>query len=120
MSPVRFHLPMFLAALAAPTTIGCDAGDRPTDSAAVGTSAPITPVAVTTTSPDPTSVTEDPTAGSSVASVSYADAETAFRRGRYGEATDLFAAYTGSHPDNAWGHYMYGLAAWKSGEHERA
>jgi tetratricopeptide (TPR) repeat protein len=120
MSPVRFHLSLLAAALAAPITTGCGAGDRPTDSAAVGTSAPITPVAVTTTSPDPTSVTTEATAGSTAASISYADAETAFRRGRYGEATDLFAAYAGSHPDNAWGHYMYGLAAWKSGEHERA
>ena len=34
--------------------------------------------------------------------------------------TDLFAAYTRSSPDNPWGHYMYGLSAWKAGDHERA
>jgi predicted Zn-dependent protease len=110
---------MLLAALAAPLTGGC-AGDRPADSAAVSSSAPVTPVAVVTTPSDPTVVTDEGATGSSVANVSYADAETAFRRGRYQEATDLFAAYAGSHPDNAWGHYMYGLSAWKSGEHERA
>jgi len=120
MSPVRFPLPVLVAVLAAPLTVGCGAGDRPADSAAVSSSAPVTPVAVATTAADPTVVIDDGATGSGVANVSYADAETAFRRGRYQEATDLFAAYAGSHPDNAWGHYMYGLSAWKSGEHERA
>jgi tetratricopeptide (TPR) repeat protein len=116
MSSIHLQLPLFLAAVAAPLT-GCG-GDRPADRAAVSGGTPATPVATAATPPDPTVVTED--AVSAVTNVSYADAETAFRRGRYQEATDLFAAYAGSHPDNAWGHYMYGLSAWKSGEHERA
>jgi predicted Zn-dependent protease len=118
MSPVRFPFPMLLAALAVPLSVGCGGGDRPSDGSG-SASAPVTPVAVATAPADPTIVTEDP-AGPPVTAASYADAETAFRRGRYGEATDLFAAYAGAHPDNAWGHYMYGLSAWKSGEHERA
>lgn len=121
MSPVRFQLPILAAALAAPIAAGCGTGDRPAERATVSGTAPVTPVvAVSTTPSGPARVTEDGTTGSSVATVSYADAETAFRRGRYQEATDLFAAYAGTHPDNAWGHYMYGLSAWKSGEHERA
>jgi superkiller protein 3 len=32
----------------------------------------------------------------------------------------MFEAYTESDPDNAWGHYMLGLSAWKTGDHTRA
>lgn len=52
--------------------------------------------------------------------VSFEEAETAFRERRYGEAVELFAAYTEDQPQNAWGHYLLGLAAWKSAEHGRA
>lgn len=52
--------------------------------------------------------------------VSYDTAEEAYRDGRYGEATRLFEAYVGDHPDNPWGHYMLGLSAWKAGELEDA
>ena len=45
---------------------------------------------------------------------------SAFHRGRYDEAAGMFEAYTESNPDNAWGHYMLGLSAWKIGDHARA
>ena len=32
----------------------------------------------------------------------------------------MFEAYSESEPDNAWGHYMLGLSAWKTGDHTRA
>ena len=51
---------------------------------------------------------------------SYGDAERAFRRGRYEEAAGMFAAYTESEPENAWGQYMLGLSSWKIGQHTRA
>src|SRR5262245_1292317 len=51
---------------------------------------------------------------------SYADAERAFHRGRYEEAASMFQAYSESNPDNAWGHYMLGLSAWKTGDRTRA
>ncbi|MEO7986370.1 MAG: tetratricopeptide repeat protein [Gemmatimonadales bacterium] len=54
------------------------------------------------------------------APVSYADAETSFRHGDYAEAVGKFESYTRGNPDNAWGQYMLGLSAWKSGQHERA
>ena len=120
MLSVRFSLPRLVAALAAPLAVGCGAGDRPSDRAEVSSTTAGTQVAVATAPSDPTVVATDEAPGSGLVNVSYADAETAFRRGRYQEASHLFAAYAGSHPDNAWGHYMFGLSAWKSGEHERA
>ena len=54
------------------------------------------------------------------APVTYADAETSFRHGDYAEATGKFERYTRDNPDNAWGQYMLGLSAWKSGQLERA
>ena len=52
--------------------------------------------------------------------VAFEDAEAVFRDGRYAEATALFGAYLERKPENPWGHYMLGLAAWKAGETERA
>jgi tetratricopeptide (TPR) repeat protein len=54
------------------------------------------------------------------APVSYEDAENAFNVGHYADATELFAAYVESKPDNPWGRYMLGLSAWKSGDLARA
>jgi tetratricopeptide (TPR) repeat protein len=56
----------------------------------------------------------------STAPVTYGDAETSFRHGDYAEAVGKFERYTRDNPDNAWGQYMLGLSAWKSGQHERA
>lgn len=52
--------------------------------------------------------------------VTYGDAEKVYRAGGYGEAADLFEAYTTRKPDNIWGHYMLGISAWKALDHERA
>jgi superkiller protein 3 len=35
---------------------------------------------------------------------------------KYSDATAIFEHYTGQRPRNAWGHYMLGLSAWKSGD----
>jgi Flp pilus assembly protein TadD len=48
--------------------------------------------------------------------VSFADGEAAYRSKNYAEAVTLFEAYTTRKPKNAWGHYMLGLSAWKSGD----
>ena len=50
----------------------------------------------------------------------YETAESVFGAGRYPEAVELFAAYTATHPENPWGHYMLGMAAWKAGDQEKA
>jgi predicted Zn-dependent protease len=50
----------------------------------------------------------------------YRQAESTYDAGNYGEATQLFTAYTEKNPENPWGYYMLGMAAWKSGEPDRA
>ena len=52
--------------------------------------------------------------------VSFASAESAFAARRYAEATKMFGVYVQRRPENAWGHYMLGLSAWKSGDLELA
>ena len=102
MSPIHPRFPLVATLLAiVPLAAGC--GDRTVESASTTSSSPATPVATTgTPASAPGTIVTDKTGP--VASVSYGDAETAFRRGRYQEATDLFAAYAGQHPVNAWGH----------------
>ena len=48
--------------------------------------------------------------------VSFADGEAAYQARKYSDATAIFERYTEQRPDNAWGHYMLGLSAWKSGD----
>jgi tetratricopeptide (TPR) repeat protein len=47
---------------------------------------------------------------------SFADGEAAYRAKKYGDATAIFESYTERRPGNAWGYYMLGLSAWKSGD----
>jgi predicted Zn-dependent protease len=71
------------------------------------------------TSAPPTTPRVDSAAATVPASstpVAYQDAERAFHQGSYADAQQLFASYRGQHPDSPWGHYMYGLAAWKAGQ----
>lgn len=52
--------------------------------------------------------------------VSFADGEAAYQAGAYGDAARIFEHYTGQRPNNAWGHFMLGLSAWKGGDLARA
>jgi tetratricopeptide (TPR) repeat protein len=52
--------------------------------------------------------------------VTFEMADSAYRGHRYDDATVLFKTYTESRPGNAWGFYMLGLSAWKSGDREQA
>jgi Flp pilus assembly protein TadD len=52
--------------------------------------------------------------------VTFEIADSAYRERRYDDATTLFKAYTESRPTNAWGFYMLGLSAWKSGDRAQA
>jgi Flp pilus assembly protein TadD len=58
--------------------------------------------------------------GGIVIDVTYGEAESVFRKGRYEESAELFGIFVERSPDHAFGHYMLGLSAWKSGDHERA
>src|SRR5580765_841950 len=48
--------------------------------------------------------------------VTFELADSAYRDRRYDDAAALFKSYTESKPSNAWGFYMLGLSAWKSGD----
>jgi predicted Zn-dependent protease len=113
------------AALLVPLAAACSRTDRPsTASSGESTATGATTTASTgATAADAGSSTPSGKPGTYVAGTvapTYADAERAFHRGRYEEAASMFEAYSESDPDNAWGHYMLGLSAWKTGDHTRA
>src|SRR4051812_48191490 len=47
---------------------------------------------------------------------SFGDGQAAFQARKYSDATAIFDRYSTERPANAWGHYMLGLSAWKSGD----
>lgn len=63
----------------------------------------------------------DEAAAPKVASpASFAEGEAAYHAKNYGDATRIFEQYTTRRPENAWGHYMLGLSAWKNGDLARS
>src|SRR5216117_319663 len=52
--------------------------------------------------------------------VTFEMADSAYRERRYDDASVLFKTYTEGRPSNAWGFYMLGLSAWKSGDRAQA
>lgn len=52
--------------------------------------------------------------------VTFADAQAAYNKRHYREAAESFDSYVQTHPKNAFGLYMLGLSAWKSGDLVRA
>lgn len=113
---IRFSV--LAAALLAPFAAGC--GDRDNPSTATISAGAETPTTASAPESGTVKSVAVPTVIKESSPASYADGETAFQKGRYSEAADLFRSYTEEHPDNAWGHYMLGLSAWKSGQHEAA
>jgi tetratricopeptide (TPR) repeat protein len=77
----------------------------------VSTGEPVTVPTPTTVATPATVVPEN---------VSYADAESAYTSRHYSDAVTMFDAYTKHKPENAWGYYMLGLSAWKTGQLDRA
>jgi predicted Zn-dependent protease len=126
MSRPIFRFTALAAGLVIPLAAGCSDADR---SATAATNSPTT-AAITTvstgaetpaTAPSPAGTAGSPRSfAAGAVAPTYADAERAFHRGRYEEAASMFEAYSESNPDNAWGHYMLGLSAWKTGDHTRA
>jgi superkiller protein 3 len=55
-----------------------------------------------------------------IANVTYTDAESVYRKGHYADALEIFSVYVTENPSSGQGHYMLGLSAWKTGDHERA
>ena len=96
---------------------GCDAPTGRRTSRDVDAAA----VAAARVSPPAESVPAAPLLESEVPRiVSYEEADSAFRAGRYDEAARLFARYVEGEPENTFGHYMLGLSAWKSRDHAGA
>ena len=52
--------------------------------------------------------------------VTYEEAEAAYKKGRYSDAVELFTLYSDQKPENPWGQYMLGLSAFKIGDFELA
>jgi predicted Zn-dependent protease len=119
MSRNAASLSLFAAAVLAPFAAGCGGKEQTTTPTTTISSGAVTPSAASSGQPESSTVGSVTRAATS-ANVSYTDAETAFRHGRYTEATDLFTGYTEHNPENVWGFYMLGLSAWKSGDHERS
>jgi tetratricopeptide (TPR) repeat protein len=112
MSRTLARYPMLVISTLIPFAAGCgDSGQPNTTFASAGA----TPT-VSATSP----ATEGAETPGAVAVVSYESAESAFGEGRYPEAVELFTAYSTTHPENPWGHFMLGMSTWKAGEHEKA
>lgn len=112
----RDHAAVIAGALAVLTLAACGESSS-SEARSVSEEPRLDPVLAMST-PEPDVAT---TGGTIVpTNVSYADAESAFTERRYGDATAMFEAYTARKPENVWGHYMFGLSAWKSGEPARA
>ncbi len=97
--------------LAAVTAVGCSKrGEAKADSGETGKPKPVAtageiPAAAPVSIPQPST---------------FADGKAAYGAKNYIEATAIFEGYTGRRPENAWGHYMLGLSAWKSGDLAKA
>ena len=108
MSGMFARSPMLVISTLIPFAAGCGgSGQAKTTSASEGASPTVSATAGAET---PGAVTV----------VSYESAESAFGAGRYPEAVELFTTYSATHPENPWGHYMLGMSAWKTSEHEKA
>lgn len=94
---------------------GC--GDKTPKQAVAKETVPVTPAVSVTpeAAPEPA-----PTRPIDVTPATFESADSAFREHRYADAVDGFTAYTARRPGNAWGFYMLGLSAWKSGDLEGA
>jgi tetratricopeptide (TPR) repeat protein len=114
--PVILMAAMVVTVIAAYSFAAC--GDRSPDQARASepVGSPTTNVPVTNGS---TGSTEKPALVIS-GPVSFEMADSAYRERRYDDATVLFKTYTETRPNNAWGFYMLGLSAWKSGDRVQA
>src|SRR5688572_2104949 len=106
---------MMLAALAA---VGCSKNDEPSEAKSGATGTAVKPIAKQESLDVKGTDDEEFVAGAKtgITSASFADGEAAYHAKKYDEATAIFGAFTERRPDNAWGHYMLGLSAWKSGD----
>jgi tetratricopeptide (TPR) repeat protein len=119
MRPTRLFTATLL--VVAFSAIACSKrGELPDAKAGSSPGAPVVPVA-TKGEPLPDDEGFVPAVAPTIAGpATFADGETAYHAGRYGDAAASFESYIERRPGNAWGHYMLGLSAWKSGDLARS
>jgi tetratricopeptide (TPR) repeat protein len=114
-------LVLLLAGFAA---IGCSKSGETSQKAAAQVSAPVKPV-TTPGESSPIKQMDDEgfitaAAPTNAGPPSFADGESAYRARKYSDATAIFEHYTAERPNNAWGHFMLGLSAWKGNDLSKA
>jgi tetratricopeptide (TPR) repeat protein len=118
MKPTKYvKAALLMAAFAA---VGCSKRDESSQagSADAANAKPIvTPVAV---AEDQTGEIDAKATPAVTGTMSFADGQAAYQAKKYSEASAIFEAYTERRPANAWGYYMLGLSAWKSGDFAKA
>jgi tetratricopeptide (TPR) repeat protein len=123
MRPTRHVTAMLL--LAALAAVGCSKRGETSQAKAESTdAAKAKPVGTAGDSRD-SKRTDDEGLGTAAAvkimePMTFADGKAAYDTKKYSDATAIFERYTARRPDNAWGHYMLGLSAWKNGTVARA
>lgn len=119
MRPTR-HVTAAVLLLAGSAAVGCSkSGETVEAKAASPASVAVKPVA-TTGEKRTDAAGPSPTATPTITRASFGDGQAAYRAKQYSDATAIFDRYTTERPDNAWGHYMLGLSAWKSGDLTRS
>lgn len=116
MKPTR-HVTAAVLLLAGVGVVGCSKASE-TVQAKAESAAPAVVKPVATTGEKRTDGEKSlPTTTPKVTSpVSFGDGQAAYQAKKYSDATAIFDRYTAERPTNAWGHYMLGLSAWKSGD----
>jgi tetratricopeptide (TPR) repeat protein len=107
-APFRRIPLLALVSITAAGAIACGPDQPKPTTTSAGADTPRS-VAVASIKPDDAPVT------AIAVSARYEDGESAYREGRYEDATMIFDAYTARRPDNAFSHYMLGLSSWKAG-----
>ena len=98
----------------AAVTTGCSHDGKPTNVRSEKPAA-VTPQPTATSYAPDTAVVTAPTKP-----VTFKDGEAAYQAGKYAEATTMFTSLTKEKPNNAWGHFMLGLSASKTGDTKTA
>ena len=116
MKPIR-HVAAAVLLLAGSAAVGCSKSSETVEAKAPSpASAAVKPVATTGEKRTDRERSLPTAAPKIIAPVSFGDGQTAYKARKYSEATAIFDRYTTERPANAWGHYMLGLSAWKSGD----
>jgi len=96
-------------------TTGCSNGSKATTAKSAKPDAATPQAAATSYVPDASVAPVPPPKP-----LTFGDGEAAYHAGNYAEATATFTRFTEEKPKNAWGHFMLGLSASKTGDTKTA